>query len=100
MSRYRELMENPPKISIDEESPKEVIFYLVSCMCDNKYKITFKKKDNGEYSISAGVHSLKNFRMKGDYYTDLRWCAEDNEWDKVVNIINSGTEVVESVRYR
>jgi len=100
MSKYRELVANPPKITVDKESPREVIFYLVSCMCDNKHKITFRKKENGEYSVSAGNQAMSNFQMKGDYATDLRWFAEDNEWNKVVDVINSGTEVVEAVRYR
>jgi len=100
MSKYKELITNPPKIVVDIDSPREVIFYLISCMCDNKYKITFNKKENGEYSVSAGRFALSNFQMKDDYETDLRWFAEDNEWDKVVSVINSGTSVVESVRYR
>jgi len=100
MSKYSKLVENPPKIVVDKESPREIIFYIISCMCDNKHKIIFKKKENGEYSVSANGFALSNFQMEGDYETDLRWFAEDNEWTKVVEVINSGTSAVESVRYR
>jgi len=99
MSLYRDLRLNPPKIEV-KENPREVHFYLVSCMCDNKYKMTFKRKEDGQYSVSAGIQALSNFQMKGDYRTDLVWAAEDGEWDKVVEIINSGVQAVESARSR
>ena len=99
MSLYRELRLNPPTIEV-KENPREVHFYLVSCMCDNKYKMTFKRKPDGDFSVSAGMFALSNFQMKGDYSTDLRWAADDGDWAQVVSIINSGTSVVESVRYR
>ena len=44
MSKYQELLHNPPTFTelYDSENLREVIFELISCMCDNKY--TFKLK--------------------------------------------------------
>jgi len=100
MSKYRELKINPPKIEVEKDSPREVHFNIVSCMCDNKHKITFRKKDDGQYSVGANGHALSNFQMEGDYVTDMVWAAEDGDWATVVDVINTGTSVVESVRYR
>lgn len=100
MSKFQQLHYNPPKIMVDKENPREVHFTTVSAMCDNEHKISFRRQDSGEYRVSAGIHALSNFQMKGDYLIDLQWYAEDGEWDKVVNVINTGTSRVESVRYR
>lgn len=100
MSKYRELRFNPPKIEITKENPREVHFKVISCMCDNEHKISFRRQGDGQYKVSAGGFTMSNFQMKGDYMTDLVWAAEDGNWDEVVRIINSGTEVVESVKYR
>jgi hypothetical protein len=90
----------PPKIEINKKDPREVHFFVVSCMCDNEHKITLRRQEDGQYKVSAGIQALSNFQMKGDYETDLVWAAEDNEWNKVVDIINSGTSVVESVKFQ
>ena len=39
MSKYQELLQNPPTFTklYDSENLREVIFELISCMCDNKY---------------------------------------------------------------
>lgn len=99
MSKYSELVYNPPKIEVTKKDPREVHFKLISCMCDNEYKMTFRRKESGEYSLSAGMFSLSNFQMRGDM-TDLYWAAEDGDWDSVVKFINTGTSVVESVKFR
>ena len=39
MSKYRELIQNPPKLKI-EGKPREIKVDLVSCMCDNRYRWT------------------------------------------------------------
>ena len=103
MSKYKTLIYNPPKIEV-KENPREAHFKVISCMCDNEAKISFRRKEDGQYSVSASNShcslSMTNFQMKGDYETDLVWAAEDNDWATVIRVINSGTSKVESVRAR
>jgi len=99
MSIYTKLRINKPEIII-KPNAKEVIFTVISCMCDNIHRIRFKKNSEGEFKVGAFQSSLTNFQMKGDYYTDLRWYSDEEDWKKVVNVINSGTSVVQSVRSR
>ena len=85
---YRELLNNPPRIIIKKDA-KEVVFTTVSVMCDNINYLVFKKKDD-EFSLSGRGHALSNWKMKGDYITDLHWAADEQDWNKVIKIINSG----------
>ena len=100
MSTYLELKQNPPVIKVDKENPREVHFAVVSCMCDNKHKLSFKRREDGSYAVTGNGEAISNFQMVGDVITDLEWAAEDGDWDKIVKIINSGTILVESVKYR
>ena len=50
MDRYRELLNNPPKLEV-KENAREVVINLISCMCDNKNKITIKKNADGDFKI-------------------------------------------------
>ena len=97
--KYEELKRNPANLEI-KENAKEVIFTLVSCMCDNVNRLTFKKKENGEFSVSLGIECLGNLQMEGDYETDLRWSADDWDWKEVERVIHTGTSRIESVRSR
>ena len=63
MSKYRELVLNPPKLSVKNDA-REVIFYVVSCMCDNEYTLRFKKNDGGDFKMSGMGFSLSNFGFK------------------------------------
>ena len=99
MSKYYELSNNAPIIEV-KENAKEVIFDLVSCMCDNTAKIGFKKNESGEFRINTYGQHFGNFQVKGVDSTDLMWLADDLEWDAVVDGINTGTSVVASVRSR
>jgi hypothetical protein len=99
MSLYRELMLKPPVMKV-KENAKEVIFTTVSCMSDSIHYLNFKKNEAGEFKVSGRQFSLSNWQMKGDYVTDLCWAADDGDWAKVIEIINSGTELVQSVRCR
>lgn len=98
MSKYRELLSRPPKLTI-KEGAREVIFKTVSCMCDNVHYITFRKNDNGDFRMSGGVFSLSNWQMKHPIH-DIEWEADDNNWEGVIEMINSGTELIESVKSR
>jgi hypothetical protein len=49
MSKYKELFHNPPTFTelYDSENLREVIFETISCMCDNKHFIKFKRNSDG-----------------------------------------------------
>jgi hypothetical protein len=63
MSKYRELRQNTPKLTIKEEA-KEVIFKTISCMCDNVGYLRFKKNDNGEFRLDGMGYAVSNWQMK------------------------------------
>jgi hypothetical protein len=95
MSKYRELRQNPPKLTI-KEGAREVIFKTVSCMCDNVHYITFKKNDDGDFKMSGNGFALSNWQMKHPKH-EIEWEADENMWGGVIAMINSGTEAIESV---
>jgi hypothetical protein len=98
MSKYQELRMNPPKLTI-KEGAREVIFKTVSCMCDNVHYITFKKNNDGDFKMSGGMFSLSNFQLRHTKH-EIEWEADENMWDGVIAMINSGTSVVEEVKSR
>ena len=98
MSKYQELRQNPPKLSVKKEC-REVIFTVVSCMCDNVYYLTFKKNQDGDFKMSGPGYSLTPFQMKHPIH-DIEWEADEGEWGGVVCMINSGTVQVLSVKSR
>ena len=63
MSRYRELLINPPKLEVKKDA-REVVINLVSCMCDNRYKWTIKKNSEGDYKINTHGFDFSNFQTK------------------------------------
>ena len=103
MSIYQSLLHNPPKLVFVPNS-RQVIFNLVSCMCDNKNTIAYDlDKDN------LSGYSISNLQLKGDYcgYYDLvmlleQALAEDDAeaFAKSVSLINTGTSKVASVQFR
>ena len=97
MSKYQELMQNPPKVYQEvKKNAKEVIFYVVSCMCDNKYKFRFKKNDEGDFKLTCYGFAFSNFGIKDDKY-ELEWAADEGDFFDVVQMINSGYQLVEKV---
>ena len=98
MSMYRELSINPPTIRVKKD-PREVILTTISCMCDNKGTLKFKKNSEGDFKMSGGGFALSNWQMKHDRY-DIEWMADENDWDQVIRMINTGTAVVSAVRSR
>ena len=98
MSKYQELLVNPPKLKI-EGKPKEIKIDLVSCMCDNRYRWTIKQNEDGDYRINTHGFAYSNFQIK-DRKDDIEWVADEGKWEKVFNMINSGTKKIESVKYR
>ena len=102
MSKYQELIQNPPKVYQEIEiNAREVIFYVVSCMCDNKYTLRFRKNDNDEFKMSGMGFALSNFQFGyqegGIKPFEMEWEADQENWIDVVDMINSGTVKVEKV---
>ena len=102
MSKYQELLQNPPKVYQEvKKNAKEVIFYVVSCMCDNKYTLKFKKNEDGEFKMSGMGYSLSNFQFGykegGIKPYQIEWEADEGNWKEVERMINSGTERIASV---
>ena len=102
MSKYQELIQNPPKVYQEvKKNAKEVIFYTISCMCDNKNTLRFRKNENNEFKMSGMGFSLSNFqfglREGGIEPFEIEWEADQENWIDVVDMINSGTVKVEKV---
>lgn len=97
MSKYKELRQNPPKLTIKEEA-REVIFKTVSCMCDNVHYITFKKH-NGDFKMNGNGFALSNWQIEYPIH-DIEWAADEGNWDEVIKMINSGVKVIEEVKSR
>ena len=98
VSKFVELANNPPKLEV-KENAREVILNLVSCMCDNKHKWTFKKNEDGDFKIHTNGFAFSNFSTK--YGRDeMEWEADEAEWNEVFRMVNSGTSRVESIRSR
>ena len=98
MSKYQELLQNPFYMNDKtvKENAREVIFYVVSCMCDNRYTLHFSKKDNGDFKMSGGRFSLSNFQFEFKPF-EIEWIADEGDWIGVKNMINTGTVKVEKV---
>jgi hypothetical protein len=95
MSKYWELINNPPKLTI-KEGAREVIFKTISVMCDNVNHITFKKNADGDFKMHGHGHSLSNWQFQHQVH-EIEWEADENMWGGVIAMINSGTARVESV---
>ena len=78
------------------ENPKEVIFHTVASMCDNKHMFRFKKNASGEFKLSCNGFAYSNFGIPNDKY-ELEWAADDDRFFNVIQMINSGYQVVEKV---
>jgi len=98
MSKYQELLQNPFYMNgkTVKENAKEVIFYVVSCMCDNKYTLRFRKNDNDEFKMSGMGFALSNFQFEFKPF-EIEWIADEGDWIGVKNMINTGTIKVEKV---
>ena len=101
MSKYQELLHNPPTFTelYDSENLREVIFETISCMCDNKHFLKFKKNSDGDFKMTGNGHSTSNWQMKHAEH-DIEWEADDNNWGAVVNMINTGTSKINIVKCR
>lgn len=98
MSKYSELSRNQPELKV-KNNAREVVISLVSCMCDNKHTWTFKKDNDGNFKINTHGYALSNFQINVEKY-EIEWEADEENWDSVFMMINSGTSVVEKIRSR
>jgi hypothetical protein len=98
MSKFSELRQNKPKLTI-KEGAREVIFKTISCMCDNVGYLRFKRTEEGDLKMSGNGYSLSNWQFKFQVH-EIEWAADGGEWDEVINMINSGTSVIEEVKSR
>ena len=98
MSKYQELLENPPKLKI-EGKPKEIKIDLVSCMCDNRYRWTIKKNEDGDYKINTHGFAYSNWQIQ-HLKDDIEWVADEGNWERVIQMINTGTSKIENIKYR
>ena len=98
MSKYRELLVNPPKLKI-EGKPREIKINLISCMCDNSYRWTIKQNSEGDYRINTHGFAYSNWGIK-HRKDDIEWTADDGNWKEVFKMINTGTSKIESIKYR
>jgi len=101
MSKYQELLQNPPIFTelYDSENLREVIFETISCMCDNRHFLKFKKNSDGDFKMNGSGHALSNWSMKHTPH-DIEWEADDQNWGAVVNMINTGTSKISTVKCR
>jgi len=98
MSNYRNLIHNPPVLTV-KDNAREVVIGLVSCMCDNTHTWTFKKNSDGDFKIFTHGFAYSNFQTKYERY-EIEWEADTGNWNEVIRMINSGTSVVEKLRSR
>lgn len=98
MDKYQELRMNPPKLSI-KGGAREVIFKTISCMCDNVGYLRFKKNDEGDFKLDGMGFAISNWQMNHPQH-EIEWMADEERWDEVISMINSGTSKVESVTSR
>ena len=98
MCKYIELLNNPPSLSV-KENTREIVINLVSCMCDNRKKITLKKNEEGDFKLNSHRDAYSNFQIKHDR-DEIEWEADDNNWNLVFDMINSGTCKIENIKSR
>jgi hypothetical protein len=95
MSKYSQLLNNPPQLSI-RGNAKEVIFTTISVMCDNIGYLRFKKNSEGEFKIDGMGYAVSNWQMKSPIH-EIEWKADEENWNEVIKMINTGTSRIESV---
>jgi len=93
---YAFLRHNPPILKVKKD-PRVVEILTISCMCNNKGGIIFRKNDDGDYSMSGRRFSLNNWQFKHSVI-DIEWVASEQDWEEVFRMINTGTSAIHSVR--
>jgi len=81
------------------ENPREIIFHTVASMCDNKHMFKFKKNAEGDFNLTCNGFAYSNFGIKNNKY-ELEWAADEGNFFNVIQMINSGYQVVEEIASR
>ena len=95
---YVILRQLPPEFEVVDDA-REVVINIVSCMCDNKHKITLKKNQEGDFKMHGHGFALSNYSMKHDI-DDIEWQADVQDWATVFDMINSGTSAIHTIKSR
>jgi hypothetical protein len=95
---WAELKQNPPMIDVKKlKGKKEVIFTMVSCMCNNISYIRFKKNQEDEFRLNAYItsygYSFSNYQMRHTQH-EIEWSADEGNWAEVIRMLNTGTSVI------
>lgn len=98
MSIYRDLIQNPPTLVVKEDA-KDIVIDLVSCMCDNKGQMRFKKDQFGEFKCTTGRDAYGNFQIKYSK-VELEWTADEGSWNELFGMINTGTSKIARIMSR
>jgi hypothetical protein len=102
--KYSECLYKDVDFSKIKKDAKEVVFTLISCMCNNTSYLKFKKNERGEFMVllyNDYTHlALSNLQMEKGYLDNLLWNADDNNWQEVLRIIRTGTSAVYGIRSR
>ena len=70
-------------------NPRILVFTTIDPM-DNKHLLRLERKEL-DFKLSGCGSSLRNWQFKYDIY-EIEFAADDDRWDYVINMINSGTE--------
>ncbi len=79
-----------------KKNARELMIHVVASMCDNKYILSLKKNSDGEFKMSGRGYSLSNFGFEASVY-EIEWTADEGDWSKVINIINSGYQRIDKI---
>jgi hypothetical protein len=92
---YQTLTNHPPKLVIKADA-REVIFTIISCMCNNKHTLKLSKNADGDFRLNGMGFSLSNYQMR---FTpqEIEWKADEKDWREVIRMINTGTSVIATV---
>lgn len=98
-SLYQITRQNPPIFDI-KPNPREIIFELVSCMCDNISYLHYRRDNSSlrHYNSHCSL-AFSNLQCKA-LQAEVLWAIEDNEFDKVVAMLNTSTSRVFSIKIR
>ena len=98
MTDFEKTLYNLDELIVKPDA-REVVIGLVSCMCDNKKILHFKKGADGDFKMNLQKHAFSSLQIPFHAF-ELEWAADEQDWSHVFNIINTGTSRVEWVRSR
>jgi hypothetical protein len=65
-------------------------------MCDNIGYLRFKKNSEGDFKLDGNGFAVSNWQMKNEKH-EIEWTADEENWNEVIKMINTGTSQIESV---